>query len=116
MSDNEDESFVMPMTTGVNLLNQNLSAAMSAALESINQDSERNRPVSGTSSTAAERDAQEVMNDLWDAEQLTGDILWQSYQEMFTREMIDSMSSMEKKRLRDYLKNNGAPIKHGTGI
>ena len=113
MSDDEDGGETAPSTTQL----ENISAALSAALEHINQRAaERNRPQSSASSTAGGREIQEMIDDIWEVEQLKGDALWESYRESVRRQLIDSMSTKEQRMLRNYLRDNGAPIRHGTGI
>ena len=49
-------------------------------------------------------------------ENLRRDALLESYQECVRRKMIDRLTSREQRILRNYLHDNGAPIRKGTGI
>ena len=115
--DEEDGALVAPTTIHIDQLNRNISAGRSAILEQNEQNmTERNRPQSSTSSTTEGREVEEMINDVSEAEQLRGDALWESYRESVRRHLIDRMTTIEQRKLRNYLRDNGAPIRHGTGI
>ena len=66
--------------------------------------------------SAASREVLELIESLWEADEIRGDELLESYQECVRRSLVDNLTSRQQRMLRNYPYENGAPIRKGTGI
>ena len=112
----EDGGIVTTMVTLSEEVPGNLSAALDASVEQEARLMRTDRRPPSGSTTAEGREIEDMIQNVWEAEEIRGEALLESYQECVRINLIDKMSTKERRRLRNYLRENGAPIRQGLGI
>ena len=59
---------------------------------------------------------EDTIRNVWEPNRMRENELLESYREMIPRSLVQSAAPSVRRRLRDFLRDNGVPIRYGTGI
>ena len=59
---------------------------------------------------------EDTIRNVWEPSHMRENELLESYREMIPRSLVQSAAPSVRRRLRDFLRDNGVPIRYGTGI